>query len=149
MSAPVDITRLPYEPLGDHLRGIERVQRLSMTRAARSCDVSRETLLRWRRTGQVPVFAADRVAVRLGVHPAAIWGSHWWAAVEPDEQKSQRDRMMAKLERSGRSIDLSLRAIDARRDGAPWPALRLVDAQHRDAAARRADRIDGALGSPA
>lgn len=41
--------------------------------------VSRRTVWRWRQ-GVTLVYpaTADRVAVRLGLHPANVWGDDWW-----------------------------------------------------------------------
>lgn len=33
-----------------------------------------------RRSGQVTIPAADRLANRVGLHPAEIWGEQWWDA---------------------------------------------------------------------
>ena len=40
------------------------------------------TIQRWRLNG-IPYWSADRVAIRLGIHPALIW-TNWYAA--PTEQ---------------------------------------------------------------
>lgn len=39
--------------------------------------VERQTLRRWKETG-VPLLKADRLACKLGMHPAEIWGEDWW-----------------------------------------------------------------------
>ena len=39
---------------------------------ARRTGVSRQTVYRWATSG-VPIWTADRIAVRMGVHPIMIW----------------------------------------------------------------------------
>lgn len=76
----------PQVPFGDlerHLVGSDVDMRdfdssgqdyLVMTAAiALRCGVSRQTVIRWRRKGSLPLFTADRIATRLGVHPLIIW----------------------------------------------------------------------------
>jgi hypothetical protein len=43
---------------------------------------SDRTVVRWRTSGRIPLRWADRIAVKLGVHPLAIWGEHYveWLA---------------------------------------------------------------------
>lgn len=69
----------------------------TMSMCADLLDVARETLQIWKRDG-VPVYSADKAAVRLGLHPVEIWGADWWQAIgcgglfatkpgpEPDER---------------------------------------------------------------
>jgi hypothetical protein len=47
--------------------------------------VSRHTVLRWRHgtTALYPA-TADRIAVRLGLHPANLWGDAWWTGAAVD-----------------------------------------------------------------
>ena len=44
---------------------------------ARRLGVTRRTVHRWAQTGLVPPTHADRIAVRLGHHPAEIWPNEW------------------------------------------------------------------------
>lgn len=46
---------------------------LAMNEIARRIGSDRRELYRWREAGGVPETAADRVAVKLGVTPCAIW----------------------------------------------------------------------------
>lgn len=46
-------------------------------RKAELLGVSRQTVRRWRRKG-LSEWQADRCAVRLGTHPALIWGQDRW-----------------------------------------------------------------------
>lgn len=145
-AATVSIVRLPYDDLERYLRARCDVERLTVTRMARMCDVARETVYRWRRAGHVPEFAADRAAVALGVHPATIWGGVWWSTVEPDEELDETERLLLEERRSSSRIDLALAALRARSEGAPWPQLRLIDCStSRDAVERVAERLDGAV----
>lgn len=36
------------------------------------CDVDRGVVLRWRQGG-IPLYAADRAAIALGIHPNRLW----------------------------------------------------------------------------
>lgn len=45
---------------------------------SRHTGISRDSWKKYRVEG-VPMFTADEVAVRLGVHPCRVWGS-WWRA---------------------------------------------------------------------
>lgn len=46
---------------------------------ARRLGVSREQVTRWaNRRQNITPLQADRCAVRLGHHPADIWGQAWW-----------------------------------------------------------------------
>lgn len=44
--------------------------------------VGRSTVNKWRngRAHMINLYRADTLAIRLGYHPALIWGSEWWAA---------------------------------------------------------------------
>jgi hypothetical protein len=44
-------------------------------------EVDRLTIKRWRQgTSRLYAATADRVALRLGLHPANVWGDDWWTA---------------------------------------------------------------------
>lgn len=45
--------------------------------------VERGTAWSWIRRGTIEESRADRVACRLGLHPAMLWGVEWLADVEP------------------------------------------------------------------
>lgn len=47
---------------------------------ATACGVTVRTVGRWRAGAGVDRRTADEVAVRLGLHPAEVWGDEWWAA---------------------------------------------------------------------
>lgn len=65
---------MPLQPL------LELTELLGPTDIASLCGVSRETVTRWRSgsTATITAHAADHMAVRMGMHPAEIWGEHWW-----------------------------------------------------------------------
>ena len=67
--------RLPIEPLLERLSGVD------FTAMAIECGLDRRTFLRYRALG-VPVAAADRIAVTLGLHPALVWGRGWFEEVD-------------------------------------------------------------------
>ena len=74
--------RLPYAELENYLFGCDELiaqfsnnpdeHRVSISSIALRCGVSRQTATRWRNEG-IPLFAADKLAIRLGVHPLIIW----------------------------------------------------------------------------
>jgi lambda repressor-like predicted transcriptional regulator len=51
----------------------------SQRELSETCGVSHDTVYHWIRNGGVPEPQADRIAIRLGVHPSAIWGDEWFA----------------------------------------------------------------------
>jgi transcriptional regulator with XRE-family HTH domain len=59
------------------------VDGLSMRDAADVLGVNPGTITRWRNStpdhpATIHFVKADEIAVRVGVHPAAIWGQEWW-----------------------------------------------------------------------
>ena len=76
-------TVLPIAPL------IEITRPLTPADAASRCGVSERAVFRWR-SGQTTTITtpdADRIAIRLGMHPSAIWGEAWWQIPSPAERK--------------------------------------------------------------
>jgi hypothetical protein len=71
---------VPLAPLLDRLSGYigASVEQLGVDTIAEACGVDRRTVLRWRSCGRVPERDIDDIATRLGWHPAAIWGAHWY-----------------------------------------------------------------------
>lgn len=47
--------------------------------------------------GTVTIFAAEKIAVSLGYHPADLWGDEWWTV---PVEVSARDRRVASEGRS-------------------------------------------------
>ena len=59
------------------------VDGLSMRDAADVLGVNPGTITRWRNSSDenpssIHFVKADEIAVRVGVHPASIWGQAWW-----------------------------------------------------------------------
>lgn len=78
------MTRLPVEPLFRVARSVDtRTPNMerdnTVSTLAELLHLSSRTVRRWKEAG-VPVEAADRVAVALGLHPSAVWPVEWWAA---------------------------------------------------------------------
>jgi hypothetical protein len=50
-----------------------------------SLGVGRTTVNKWRNNRQymLNAFYADRIAIRIGTHPAMLWGRQWWETAEP------------------------------------------------------------------
>lgn len=65
--------RLPYEPLEKMFNNEITVEDL-----AEVAQVNIGTVHNWKKHG-VPEPQADRVAIRLGLHPASVWGDAWWS----------------------------------------------------------------------
>ncbi len=67
--------RLTTEPI------LAKVADLPVREAADLLGVNVGTLMKWRAsegTATVHFARADKIAVRLGVHPCAMWGRTWW-----------------------------------------------------------------------
>jgi hypothetical protein len=47
---------------------------------AERVGVAATAVARWRRGAHLRVWTADRVATRLDLHPANLWGDDWWTA---------------------------------------------------------------------
>jgi hypothetical protein len=73
--------RVPLDPLLAWVWANVTREPVSVIQTAKVVGVDNSQLHRWRRTG-VRLDLADRLAIRLGVHPAVIWGEHWWAGTE-------------------------------------------------------------------
>ena len=65
---------LPLQPL------LDLTELLGPCDIASLCGVARETVYRWRdgTTTTITPGDADRMAIRMGMHPAEIWGDDWW-----------------------------------------------------------------------
>lgn len=68
--------RVPFEPLAVLVSDDDEILR-------RRLKVSTERLARARRLG-LSVWTADRLAVRVGFHPLAVWGDEWEVAVDAE-----------------------------------------------------------------
>lgn len=54
---------------------------------ARFLGVHRSTVYRWRtgKQNMLNAYIADRLAMRLGKHPAQLWGNLWWSTAGDEE----------------------------------------------------------------
>jgi len=75
VAAPV-----PLAPLLERIASYvgEPVEQLDRYVIARVCGVSEKTVTRWRETQEVQARHCDDIAIRIGWHPAAIWGADWY-----------------------------------------------------------------------
>ena len=67
--------------------------------AAQVLNIDRSQLYRWRHEG-IPYFSADRLAIRLGYHPALIW-EEWWTITNSYDEKT--DQTTTKTTRPARA----------------------------------------------
>jgi len=70
----------PYAPLR-HRVSIHigcAIDELTREQIAEACGVTTQTVTRWNKTQVVQLRLIDDIAIRLGWHPAAIWGSTWY-----------------------------------------------------------------------
>lgn len=69
------IARLSCEPV------LRVVSDLPVRDGAELLGVNVGTLMKWRQSegsATIHYARADRIAIRLGVHPSAMWGRDWW-----------------------------------------------------------------------
>ena len=55
---------------------LDDVNRTNLSELSRRTGYPLRTIQRWKTTG-IPLHSADRLACRLGLHPASIW-PHWF-----------------------------------------------------------------------
>lgn len=67
--------KLPFAPL-DVL--LDPGTEASQVRASEILGVPRATIANWRKRG-IPLKRADEMAIRIGCHPAEVWGLEVWA----------------------------------------------------------------------
>lgn len=70
-------SRLPADPLQRALVQKKRFLALSWGELGCHLGVTERTLQRVMSCRWIGVFAADHMAIRLGLHPAAIWPKEW------------------------------------------------------------------------
>ena len=51
---------------------------------SRQCGAFPSAIYVWRREGGIPIWTADVIAIRLGVHPAHIW-PEWFALARQED----------------------------------------------------------------
>lgn len=80
--------RLPVGPLLAHADN-------NYSLLARQLGVHHKQIHRWAATGGVPYYAADWAAIRIGSHPANIWGADWHRAgiEQTDLEAAHADRV--------------------------------------------------------
>ena len=69
MSGPAPARRFPIDQLID-------VERYNNFEIARQLDVSVQSVIRYKTHG-IPEHSADRVATRMGLHPAVVWMDYY------------------------------------------------------------------------
>lgn len=59
------------------------------TALAQTLGVNRSTVYKWRRGryNMLNAYMADRLAMRVGMHPCQLWGNLWWSSAA-DEQEA-------------------------------------------------------------
>lgn len=82
MTAPA--ARLPLEPLEELARtradAAANYDARPVAALAELLHVSRRAVHRWKGTGGIPYWTADRIACHaLELHPALIWPAEWYA----------------------------------------------------------------------
>ena len=79
---PIKGNNLPFHHLFEVMG--ESDPEMGSSKMARVLDTTRSTVDRWRSLGLAP-HTADRVAIRLGLHPAMIWPM-WAEDVDLEEE---------------------------------------------------------------
>jgi len=76
------VAPLPYAPLLERISSALSTPTSELNRyeIAAACGVSERTVTRWTESQQINARDADDIAIRLGWHPAAIWGADWYIA---------------------------------------------------------------------
>lgn len=71
---------VPLQPLLERVASQlgQPVTALDALDISKACGVSTRTVARWKQTQQIPSRDVDDIAIRLGWHPAAIWGAQWY-----------------------------------------------------------------------
>jgi hypothetical protein len=52
---------------------------------ARRLGVTPRSVQRWRHGAGIRIWLADRLAVRLGLHPVEVWGQDFYVVVDGEE----------------------------------------------------------------
>jgi hypothetical protein len=72
--------RVPYQPLLDWAKAELRSPDPSMRDVARLFGVDAHAPKRWANNG-IPIWNADRLACRMGLHPTEIWGQAFYVGI--------------------------------------------------------------------
>jgi len=68
---------LPYAGLVEWLQRTHDLRYTGYGTVAGLTGMSYGGVKRWHQTG-IPMWTADRLAIKLGAHPADIWPKEWW-----------------------------------------------------------------------
>ena len=55
---------------------LDSIERTNLSELSRRSGYPLRTIVRWK-TGGIPLYSADTLACRLGMHPSSIWPT-WW-----------------------------------------------------------------------
>lgn len=71
---------VPFAPLLQRIAGKYQTTADAVTaeQIAETCGVDRRTVHRWKANGFLSDRKCDTIAIRMGWHPAAIWGIDWY-----------------------------------------------------------------------
>jgi hypothetical protein len=85
---------LTWAPLEAQLVQVLRREDIAVNvvQMARRLNRDTQTVYHYRRTGRLNVWAADRYACSIGLHPALVWGNDWWTALTDDMSNSRQRR---------------------------------------------------------
>lgn len=86
--------RLPSEPLQRAIAHTKEALKLSWAEMGSRLGVTERTLQRVMSEEWVGVYAADRMALRLGLHPSNLWPREW-AAVSKGQGTDRTERSSA------------------------------------------------------
>jgi hypothetical protein len=75
--------RLPAAPLRRVLLRLRDAESLTWDELADRAGISSRHLFRLLAARTVSVFVADRVACRIGLHPALVWPKEWFGQEHP------------------------------------------------------------------
>lgn len=86
--------RLAWEPLEYQLMQVLRREDIAVNvvQMARRLDRDTQTIYYYRQGRDLNVWAADRYACRIGLHPALVWGNDWWDAITADMDRTSGSR---------------------------------------------------------
>lgn len=69
--------QLPAAPIQKRLDATRRSLSLTWDEFADYLGVSKRTLLRTMASSTLGIIVADRISIRLGLHPAVVWPLEW------------------------------------------------------------------------
>lgn len=84
--------RLPAEPLKQAILRKKQMLDLSWEELGRRLGVTERTLQRVMSDEWIGVYAADHMALRLGLHASNLWPNEWGAAEPPGQRRNRKAR---------------------------------------------------------